>query len=199
MAQPPPPPSVPRLALPLESQRLHLRDYQADDAAKVHAMLQEPDYWRHQAGDQPDLKRVEALMAWAGQEQSMEPRLNYYLAAILKDTGEIVGEGVIKVLDPVHRQGELGFGVAKPHWNKGLATEISKTLLTVAFSTLNLHRVQALASPDNKGAIRVMQKLGMGREGLLRDVAQVKGRWWSSVVYSVLDREFETVTKNQGG
>ncbi|MND05649.1 hypothetical protein D3C83_265790 [compost metagenome] len=47
----------------------------------------------------------------------------------------------------------------------------------------------AQCSPDNKGSIRIMQKLGMAREGLLRDIHYARGKWWSTVIYGILDQE----------
>ena len=191
-------PQVPSLSIPIETQRLVLRDYTAEDAAAVHKMLQEPSYWQHQTGDKPELKIIEALMTWAEQEQNMSPRLNYYLAATLKGSNELIGEGVLKITDARHGQGEIGFGIAKQHWNQGYASEIGKALMGHGFKTLNLHRIQSVCSPENKGAIRTLQKLGMGREGLMREVAHVKGRWWSSVVYAMIDHEYAKISALQG-
>ena len=194
----PEPPSIPSLSVPVETPRLVLRDYIEADAPHVHKMLQQPAYWQHQVGEPPELKTVEALMTWAAQEQTMTPRLNYYLAATLKGSGELIGEGVLKITDVGHRQGEIGFGIAKPHWNQGYASEIGKAMMAQAFKTLGLHRVQSVCSPENKGAIRTLQKLGLGREGLMREVAHVKGRWWSQMVYAMLDHEYAKISALQG-
>ncbi len=111
----------------------------------------------------------------------------YFLAAARKDAGEIVGEAVLKIINPSERQGEIGFGVAPKYWKQGYATEIAGTVMDSAFQHFNLHRVAAQCSPDNKGSIRIMQKLGMAREGLLRDIHFARGKWWSTVIYGVLD------------
>lgn len=103
-------------------------------------------------------------------EQAITPRLNYFLAAVRKDTGEIVGEGVLKIVNPAERQGEIGFGVAPKHWAQGFGAEIASAVLEAGFQHFRLHRIAAQCSPDNKGSIRIMQKLGMAREGLLRDI-----------------------------
>lgn len=117
----------------------------------------------------------------------------YFLAAARKDAGEIVGEAVLKIINPSERQGEIGFGVAPKYWKQGYATEIAGTVMDSAFQHFNLHRVAAQCSPDNKGSIRIMQKLGMAREGLLRDIHFARGRWWSTVIYAVLDQEYAKI------
>lgn len=180
---------LPVLSLPLTTPRLALRDYVGTDAPTVAAYVVTPDYWRHQAVDLPSADQITALVNWGAAEAKVTPRLNYFLAATRKDTGEIIGEAVLRVIHPAARQAEIGFGVAKKYWRQGFATEIGRTLVMAAFEALNMHRVTAQCAPENLGSLRVLAKLGMTREGVMRDIAFVRGRWWSSVVMSVLETE----------
>jgi RimJ/RimL family protein N-acetyltransferase len=74
---------------------------------------------------------------------------------------------------------------------KGLCNGTARGLLHAGFKTLGLNRIAAQCAPKNKGSIRVMQKLGMAREGLLRGHYYAGGRYWSSVIYALLSREYE--------
>ncbi len=181
------------LALPLTTRRLIIRDYAATDAAAVLAYTQDPAYWQHQRAEAPTAGQIETLMQWVVQEQSIAPRVTYYLAATRKDTGEIIGEGVLKVVNPAERQGEIGFGVAAKYWKQGYGNEIATAVLEAGFQHFKLHRVAALCAPDNKGSIRIMQKLGMAREGLLRDIHFARGKWWSTLIYGILDQEYAKI------
>lgn len=67
-----------------------------------------------------------------------------------------------------HDRGELGYWIGRPFWGQGLATDAVRAVLTFAFDTLGLHRVQASHLPRNPASGRVMQKVGMQREGLHR-------------------------------
>src|SRR4051812_41464975 len=107
------------LALPLTTRRLLIRDYTLADAGAVFANVHEPAYWQYQSADAPSHAQIETLMQWVVNEQTIAPRLMYFLAAARRDTGEIIGEGVLKVVNPAERQGEIGFGVAPKHWNQG--------------------------------------------------------------------------------
>ena len=62
----------------------------------------------------------------------------------------------------------LGFDVARPHWGKGLALEAARAVVDWAFRELGLIKVAAFANPRNRQSWRVMEKLGMTREGLMR-------------------------------
>ena len=186
-------PSVPSLSLPITTRRLHIRDYVVGDAPTVFGNVGDAAYWQYQRSEPPTAQQIDALIKWVVNEQATAPRLAYFLAATRKDTGEIVGEAVLKITNPAERQGELGFGIAPRFWKQGYATEITIALLEVAFSQLKLHRLAGQCSGENKGSIRVMQKVGMAREGQLREVNFARGKWWSTVIYSVLEHEYAKI------
>jgi RimJ/RimL family protein N-acetyltransferase len=186
-------PVLATLALPITTRRLTIRDYTAADVPGVFANVKDPAYWQFQSAEAPSAAQIETLLNWAVNEQAITPRLTYFLAAARKDTGEIVGEGVLKVINPAERQGEIGFGVAPKFWQQGFGTEIASAVLDAGFSHFRLHRIAAQCSPDNKGSIRVMQKLGMAREGLLRDIHYARGKWWSTVIYGILEQEYAKI------
>lgn len=193
-----PPSFAQTLTLPVTTRRLHIRDYIQGDAPTVFGYANDPSYWQYQRSEPPTAQQIDALIKWVVSEQTARPRLAYFLAATRKDTGEIVGEAVLKITNPTERQGELGFGVAPRFWKQGFAAEIAAAMLDVAFQHLKLHRVAAQCSPDNKGAVRVMQKIGMAREGMLRDLHHARGKWWSTLIYGVLEHEYakiRTVTR----
>ncbi|MCA0199277.1 MAG: GNAT family N-acetyltransferase [Proteobacteria bacterium] len=185
--------NIPALSLPITTRRLHIREYVVADIPTVFQYVNDAAYWQYQRSEAPTAQQLDTLLKWVVSEQAAKPRLAYFLAATRKDTGEIIGEAVLKIVNPAERQAELGFGVAPRFWKQGFGTEIATALLDVAFSQLKMHRVSAQCSPENKGSIRVMQKTGMAREGLLRDVHQARGKWWSTVIYGVLEHEYAKI------
>ncbi|MDX2143767.1 MAG: GNAT family protein [Rhodospirillaceae bacterium] len=192
------PPLLPNLALPLTTRRLLIRDYTTADTPAVQDNVRDSSYWEHHATEPPTPEQISALILWAVQEQSIKPRVNYYLAAVRKDgkdAGLVIGEAVLRITDPINRQGEIGFGVARKYWKQGFATEMGQALLTAAFGHFKLHRVLAQCAPDNKASIRVMQKLGLAREGMFRDLTFARGKWWSNVIYAILEHEHAKIAK----
>lgn len=124
----------------------------------------------------------------------MSPRINHYLAATDAKSGDLIGEAVLKVIPPGHGQGEIGFSVVPALWKMGYATEIPRALLHVGYETFNLNRIAGQCAPENKAFIRVMQKLGMAREGLLREHYRSGSKYWSSVIHALLARVRSIVT-----
>jgi len=181
------------LTLPIKTRRLVIREYTEHDWQAVYAYVKDPIFWRFQAGEPPTEDHTRALIEWTVREQSLSPRTNYFLAATDAQSGSIIGEAVLKVIPPGHGQGEIGFGIVPSQWKKGYATEIANVLLSVGFKALKLNRIAAQCAPENKDSIHIMQKLGMAREGLLREHYHAGGKYWSSVIYAILAREYERI------
>lgn len=77
-----------------------------------------------------------------------------------------------------HHIGELGYSLSPRLWGQGLVTEAARAVLELAFDTYpTLHRIRASADPRNTGSLRVMEKLGMRREALLRQNRLHRGEW----------------------
>ena len=63
-------------------------------------------------------------------------------------------------------------------------------MVDFGFRELRLHRIWADCDPANVPSCRVLEKLGMRREGHFRENAWIKGEWVDSLIYAILDREW---------
>ena len=88
---------------------------------------------------------------------------------------------------------EIGYGFGRAAWGRGFATEAARAILRWGFAVCALHRIVAVAYPDNDASHRVMEKLGMRYEGM-RLVYGV-----DSVCYSVTADDFASNTSPRGG
>lgn len=111
------------------------------------------------------------------------------LAVCRRSAPEPIG-AVSLHIDRAHAHGEIGYWIGTEHWGQGYATEAARALVAYAFDRLGLHRVQARHFLRNPSSGRVMQKLGMQREGILRDAYVRWGRFESVAVYAVLAPEW---------
>jgi RimJ/RimL family protein N-acetyltransferase len=75
--------------------------------------------------------------------------------------------GMIEIRPEGH-MAEIGYVLARVHWGKGYMTEAATALRDWAFNQPEIFRVYATTSVDNIGSRRVMEKIGMTREGLMR-------------------------------
>ncbi len=102
----------------------------------------------------------------------------------------LIGAGEINIRNFTNRQGEIGYIIHPDYWAKGYATEVSKLLIEFGFSTLNLHRIFATCDPRNLGSAKVFEKIGMTKEGKIRQDLLLRDGWRDSLLYSILKHEW---------
>jgi len=175
----------------LETERLVLRPYVLTDAPSVQKMC----------GDRaiaattlaiPHPYPDGAAEQWISTHaESFRQGTEVILAVTLKPDKPVIGSVALSV-NKKHQRGELGYMVAKAHWNRGYCTEAARAMMSYGFGTLGLSRIQAMHFPRNPASGRVMQKLGMTREGTLRQYVSNRGAREDIVMYSILRPEFRT-------
>jgi RimJ/RimL family protein N-acetyltransferase len=112
--------------------------------------------------------------------------VNY--AIIEKGREELVGTVGLSI-DSRHKSAELGYWVGPPFWNRGYCTEAARAVVAMAFDTLHLHRVESRHFVRNPSSGRVMEKLGMTREGVQREAMLKNDRFEDLVLYAVLSTD----------
>lgn len=93
----------------------------------------------------------------------------------------------------------IGYSVDKNYIGKGIATEAANLVLEFAFQTINIHRIEAYVSPKNEGSIRVLEKAGLQREGLLRELLFINGEWEDHFMYAILQNDFKKISARRKG
>jgi RimJ/RimL family protein N-acetyltransferase len=135
-------------------------------------------------------EETRAFIAETMRSREASPRLHYTLAVTLAGSGEVIGGCRIWIESPEHRDASIGYSLARQHWGRGYATELARGLLQFGFEALGMHRIWAIVEPENVASARVLEKVGMQREGRLRDHRYAKGRWRDSVLYAILAPEW---------
>jgi [ribosomal protein S5]-alanine N-acetyltransferase len=107
-----------------------------------------------------------------------------------KETGKLVGTIDFVSWQPHHKTAEIGYVISPEHWGKGFTPEAAKALITFGFEKMELVRIQARCFVDNHPSQRVMEKVGMSFEGIIRKGMFVKGQHWDLKMYSILREEF---------
>lgn len=85
---------------------------------------------------------------------------------------------------------DVGYWLGKPHWRQGLMTEALTGLLNLCFTELDNHKVEADVFVHNTGGRRLVEKVGMRQEGIIRDAVRKRGAWVDEVVYGILADEW---------
>ncbi|KAM0951875.1 putative transcription regulator GNAT family [Dioscorea sansibarensis] len=87
-------------------------------------------------------------------------------------------------------KGELGYVLASEQWGKGVMTKAVKLAVKSVFEEMErLERVEALVDVENKGSLKVLEKVGFLKEGVLRKYFVLKGRTRDMVMFSFLSSD----------
>ena len=102
----------------------------------------------------------------------------------------------LREIDTEHSQAEMGFWIEVESWGKGYATEAARAVVRSAFDQLKLNRVYAHHMVRNPASGRVMEKVGMKREGLLRQRVRKWGVFEDVVLLAILHDDWrQTIGK----
>jgi [ribosomal protein S5]-alanine N-acetyltransferase len=170
--------------------RLHLREFVEEDWPAVLAYQSDPRYLRYYEWESRDEQCVREFLQMFFRQQSEEPRLKFQLAVTLRENGALIGNCGIRLEKSGSRVGDIGYEFSPDYWGKGYATEAASEIVRFGFEELGLHRIWSWCIAENVGSWRVMEKLGMRREGFLRENEYFKGRWWNTLMYGILEDEW---------
>lgn len=106
----------------------------------------------------------------------------------------IVGTCTLADIDRTNRRAEIGFALARELWGQGLILRAVPPVIQLAFERLDLRRIEADADPRNAASIRVLERLGFQREGLLRERYIQLGEVQDAMVFGLLRRDWDTRT-----
>jgi RimJ/RimL family protein N-acetyltransferase len=110
---------------------------------------------------------------------------------------DIVGTVTLMLSDLAHETAEIGFAIQRDRWGEGIVSRAAALAVAYAFDALRLHRLQADCDPRNPGSLRVLEKLGFVREGVLRErYLQLEERQ-SAVLLGLLAAEFRAQRGDQ--
>ncbi len=177
----------------LTTARLLLREFREGDWQTVLEYQRDPLYlrynpWTHRT--EVDARNfVRLFIAW----QEEQPRTKFQFAIILKEQARLIGNCGIRMRSLDAHEADIGYELDSSYWGQGYATEAARALLAFGFGELRLHRIWAYCIAENVASARVLQKIGMQREGRLREKEWMKSRWWDTLVYAILDHEWQTL------
>ena len=174
----------------IETRRLCIRNFQEEDWQAVHAYSTDPEVVRFVPGELPSEEETrDAIRSWMNGQTDNPP--HYDFAVTVPPDDFVIGWCCIQISSSDKRLGELMYVFNRNFWKKGYAIEATQAIVNYGFSELKLHRIFATCRPENMGSWRILEKLGMQREGLLRENIWIRGSWYSSYLYAIVDYEWE--------
>ncbi|MEO3944310.1 GNAT family N-acetyltransferase [Gorillibacterium sp. CAU 1737] len=174
----------------LVTERLILRRLDIQDAEDYHVLSSDPEVCTYLKKG-PHISMEETLQFLESASAKISSRTAYNWGIVNKASARIVGRVLLFGFDDENDSCEIGYVLSKEHWKKGIMTEAARTVLNFAFHKLGANRVIARCNEENRGSEKVMQKLGMQLEGVLREQLKWKDHYIHQKQYAIIKRDFE--------
>ena len=146
---------------PIVTARLRMRPWETDDVAAAQRLFADPEVGRF-VGVEPTREAAEKLVAGHQSHQAAHGFSQWAVEEL--ETGALVGEIGLQLLQNEGPEVEVGWVVARPAWGRGYATEAAARWLDVGFGELGLTEILAVIRPENEASHRVARRLGMERQ-----------------------------------
>jgi [ribosomal protein S5]-alanine N-acetyltransferase len=169
---------------PIRTERLILRPFALTDAPRVKAL----------AGDQR-IYETTLCIPYPYEEGMAESWISTHQRCFYEGHGVVFAicllEGLLIGAASLARAGlynraELGYWIGTGYWNNGYCTEAARAIVKYGFETLEFHKVSGRHLVGNHASGRVLKKIGMGREGVLRDDVFKDGRYLTVELYGMV-------------
>lgn len=169
----------------LQTPRLILRKMTMADAQDMYDYSRDPEVSRHVLWDaHRSVGESRAYLRYILRQYRNNEPSSWGME--LRETGMLVGTIGFMWWNRDNRSAEVGYSLARSQWNKGLMTEALREVIRFGFEEMSLHRVEAQHETTNPASGRVMQKVGMRKEGDLRGRLYNKGRYVDVSLYAIL-------------
>jgi [ribosomal protein S5]-alanine N-acetyltransferase len=167
----------------IESNRLAIRIFVESDWQAVLEYTSNPDVMKYipeGVFSEVDVKRF--IDENQGENAQKFP-------VLLKESNTLIGHIVFHKYFGDHTY-EIGWVFNPKYYNKGYASEAAMAILQHGFENLKLHRIIATCQPENTASFRVMEKIGMRREGYFKKCIPHGDEWWDEYYYAILEEEW---------
>lgn len=173
----------------LQTPRLLLRPVRMSDAQDLFEYSKDPEVARHVLWDaHQSIHQTRAYIRFLTRQYRSGAPSSFVI--VLRTNNKVIGTIGFMWAQPENRSAEVGYSLSRAYWNQGFMTEALQEILSFGFGTLGLNRIEAQHECDNPASGKVMLKVGMTREGTLRQRLYNKGRFSDIDLYAILRQEF---------
>ena len=174
----------------IDTGRLLLRPFDASDLDDYLEYALDPEVMKYirPVGD-PKVAR-EMFLSHAGDWTGEEGRW-MGAAVVLKDNQKMIGDVGFRYKSKQHQQIEIGYKFNRHFQGHGYGSEALQALLKLIIRDWPFHKLVAYCEPRNIASWKLMEKIGMQREGYFRENFYFDGRWQNEVAYGVLKRNLK--------
>ncbi|HYP54233.1 MAG TPA: GNAT family protein [Pyrinomonadaceae bacterium] len=173
--------------------RFGLREFRPGDAALLYEAVRESlaelhpwMMWAH-----PGYSIEESREWLAARDRDRDEDVAYAFAIYDAADGRLLGGVGLNFIDRVHQRANLGYWVRTSATGRGAATAATRLLARYGLEKLGFQRIEVVAAVGNHASLRVAEKAGAKREGVLRKGLLYHGVPHDAVLYSLVSEDFD--------
>ncbi|WP_270180687.1 GNAT family N-acetyltransferase [Alkalihalobacillus sp. CinArs1] len=167
---------------------IKLREFRTNDWEAVHRYASLDEVCKYQPWGPNSVADSKAYVDDILFASKQTPRTRFAYA--ITKNNSVIGACEVNLRNAQEKIGELSYILNPEWWGNGIATEVGKMLLLFSFKDLGLHRVIGTCDERNIASSRVMEKIGMKKEGLLENHLLIRDGWRNSLRYSLTYEEW---------
>lgn len=170
----------------ITTKRLVLRLFQQSDAVKVTRLCNNYNIYKNTLYLPYPYSIKDALSWMERHADNFNADKLYEFAIVDKESGELYG-AIALSNNPMFQNGEIAYWIGEEFWGNGYATEAGQAILQFAFEEKQYHKVFARYFHSNPASGKVLQKLGMKKEGILLDHVRKEDRYEDLIYYGIIN------------
>lgn len=172
----------------ITTKRLVLRLFQKSDAVAVTKLCNNYNIYKNTLY-LPYPYSLDDALSWIEDHlDNFNANKSYEFAITDRESGELYG-AIALSNNQKFNNGEIAYWIGEKFWGNGYATEAAQAILHFAFGEKQYHKVFARYFNSNSASGRVMQKLGLKKEGVLIDHVRKENRFEDLVYYGIINSE----------
>lgn len=167
----------------IAGKRCALRPWRRGDEVQLVQIADNVNVSRYLRDRFPSPYRISDALAWIALNESNPSGLHFAI-----ETGGMLAGGIgIEPRDAEERlSAEIGYWLGEPFWRRGIMSEAVQLLTEHVFANHDFRRIYADVMAPNVGSMRVLEKVGYTREGVLRNAYVKNNEIYDKVVYAVV-------------
>ncbi|MBS1715740.1 MAG: GNAT family N-acetyltransferase [Armatimonadetes bacterium] len=174
---------------PIVTARTQIRRLSHADAPDLYDVFSDPAVMRYWSS--PPYERTDQVTRLIDAVEAGYDDGSFFQFGIVDASeSKVVGTCTLHQIDRQNRRAEVGYVLGRRSWGRGLMSEALTALLTVCFRDVGFHRIEADTDPRNAASVRLLERLGFQREGLLRQRWIVAGEVSDTAFYGLLADEW---------
>ena len=175
----------------IQTDRLILKEIEEHDIESIHLMnsCKEVEQF-NTIGIPTNIKQTEALLNPIIEDKNKEVRSVFGWTIRSSTTNVFIGEIGMNLSSKKYNKAEIHYNVMLTQWGIGYGQEASRAIIKFGFEILKLHRIEAGVAVENYASLKLLEKVGMLREGRHRKILPIRGEWVDNYTYAILEEDW---------